>query len=73
MMTDSAFDARFEKLEERAAFQEQTIDELSKAVSEQWKLIEALKREVGRLTEEIKSVEDNILQGGAREPPPPHY
>ena len=64
---------RIEKLEERCAFQERALDEMSAALTDQWKLIEALKRDVQRLTEEIKSVEDNVMQGGGREPPPPHY
>ncbi len=72
-MNDPALNSRIEKLEERCAFQEQAIDDLSNALTDQWKLIEALKRDVQRLTEEIKSVEDNVRQGGEREPPPPHY
>ncbi|WP_395074387.1 SlyX family protein [Hyphococcus sp.] len=72
-MTDAALSSRLEKLEERCAYQEQAIDEMSNALTDQWKLIESLKRDVQRLTEEIKSVEDNVMQGGEREPPPPHY
>ena len=72
-MTDDALKMRIEKLEERSAFQEQTIEELSTALTDQWKLLESFKREVSRLTDELKAVEDNISQGDHREPPPPHY
>lgn len=72
-MPEEHYAARIEKLEERCAFQERALDEMSAALTHQWKLIEALKRDVQRLTEEIKSVEDNFMQGGGREPPPPHY
>lgn len=73
VMKETDLTARLDQLEERAAFQEQTIEELSAAVTDQWKLIESLNRDVQRLTEEVKSVEDSVLQGEDREPPPPHY
>lgn len=72
-MDDTALSARLEKLEERSAFQEQAIEDLSKALTDQWKLLEAFKRDVARLTDELKSVEANAGTGGEREPPPPHY
>ena len=67
-MSDDAVTARVEKLEERAAFQEQTIEE-----TEQWKLLEAFKRDVARLTDQLKAVEEAVEQGVHNEPPPPHY
>ncbi len=72
-MTDETLNARLERLEERSAFQEHTIDELSKALTDQWKLLETFRRDVARLTDELKAVEDNIAHGDQREPPPPHY
>ncbi|MEM9619029.1 MAG: SlyX family protein [Pseudomonadota bacterium] len=72
-MSDGHATSRINKLEERSALQEQAIDDLSDAVTEQWKLIESLKRDVSRLTDELKEVEANIEKGGEREPPPPHY
>lgn len=72
-MTDDAVTARIEKLEERAAFQEQTIEELSEALTDQWKLLEAFKRDVARLTDQLKAVEEAVDQGVHTEPPPPHY
>ncbi len=72
-MSEEALNARIEKLEERAAFQENAIEELSDAVTDQWKLIDALKRDTQRLGNELKEVEGNLAQGEQREPPPPHY
>lgn len=72
-MNDEALAARLEKLEERSAFQEQAIEDLSKALTDQWKLLESFKRDVARLTDELKAVEDNVSRGDHREPPPPHY
>jgi len=72
-MTDEAMMSRIEKLEERSAFQEHALEELSETITDQWKLIEALKRDIKRLTDELKEVEDNMAQGERREPPPPHY
>lgn len=64
---------RVEKLEERTAYQDKTIEELSDAVTDQWKLIESLKRDTKRLGDELKEVEENLTRGEGREPPPPHY
>lgn len=73
-MTDhDALILRIEKLEERSAFQEKTIEDLSKALTDQWKLLETFKRDVSRLSDELKAVEDAVDQAGHREPPPPHY
>jgi SlyX protein len=72
-MSEEALNERIEKLEERAAFQENAIEELSDAVTDQWKLIDAMKRDTQRLTDELKQVEDNLERGEPREPPPPHY
>lgn len=72
-MNDHALTARLDKLEERAAYQEQAIEDLSKALTDQWKLLEAFKRDVARLTDELKEVGASVASGGEREPPPPHY
>jgi len=72
-MTADAMNARLEKLEERSAFQEQAIEDLSEALTDQWKLLDSFKRDVMRLTDELKAVEDAMDNAGQREPPPPHY
>jgi len=72
-LSDSAeFKRRIEALEELAAFQERAIEDLSATVADQWKQIEALRRELANLGAQLAEVE----AGGTtpqREPPPPHY
>lgn len=63
-------DDRMTALEIRIAHQDQTIAELNDVVTTQWRKIEALERQMGRLREEFQ----NSQQGGnGDEPPPPHY
>ena len=62
---------RITALEETIAHQVKTIDELSDQVTQQWKLIDQMKRLLERLGERIETVES-----GAGEIPvtrPPHY
>lgn len=72
MSTESELLARVEKLETAVAFQDQTIDELSAALAEHYKQIEALKRELHNLGSALRDVEAHpaLL---VKEPPPPHY
>jgi SlyX protein len=65
-------DTRIEALETRIAYQECTIEDLNAAVTEQWKRIETLTRELTRLTDRVQLVEDNAAPDGP-EAPPPHY
>ncbi|GHA15919.1 protein SlyX [Devosia pacifica] len=66
-------EARLEGLEVRVAYQEQTIDDLNKALSEQWRTIDALKRKLSQLEEEVAEAEISARAEGAVERPPPHY
>ena len=71
-MADETPVERIEALEMRIAFQDQTIDEMSVAVTDLWKQVGALTRKVEQLTEELAGVR---AAGGSEqpEPPPPHY
>ena len=63
--------ARLEKLEILAAEQERTIEDLNDTITGQWREIDALKRRIARLDEELREVE-----AGLPAPPnqkPPHY
>lgn len=64
--------ARIEKLETTVAFQDQTIEDLSVALAEHYKQIEALKRELNNLGSALRDVEAHPALVG-KEPPPPHY
>jgi SlyX protein len=62
---------RIEALEVRAAYQEQTIEALNTTITDQWKRIDELSRQVARLVDRLQEAE-------AREQPapsekPPHY
>ncbi|ESQ84724.1 hypothetical protein AEAC466_06625 [Asticcacaulis sp. AC466] len=63
---------RVTALEETVAHQVKTIDELSDQLAEQWKIIDQMRRMLGRLGERIETVES----GAGDAPPvtrPPHY
>ena len=64
---------RLDALEIRIAFQDETIETLNATVTEQWGLIDALKREVARLTERLQDAESRAPGRTEPEPPPPHY
>jgi SlyX protein len=65
--------ARIADLETRSAHQERIIEDLNKSVTEQWKQIESLTKQIGRVTDRMQSIEENSPSSGEVEPPPPHY
>ncbi|MEW6643778.1 MAG: SlyX family protein [Pseudomonadota bacterium] len=69
-MTDTE---RLDSLEIRIAYQDEIIETLNKAVTEQWTRIEALTREIARLTDRVREAENRAATSTAPEPPPPHY
>ena len=72
MSTEADLIARLEKLETTIAFQDQTIEELSSALTDHYKQIEALRRELQNLGAALRDVEAHPVLAG-KEPPPPHY
>jgi SlyX protein len=70
--TESDLSTRIEKLETIIAFQDQAIEELSTALTEHYKQIEALKRELHNLGAALRDVEAHPALA-VKEPPPPHY
>ena len=63
--------ARLETLEVRIAYQDQTIEALNATITDQWKRIDDLSRQMTRLADRLQEAE-------AREQPaptekPPHY
>jgi SlyX protein len=63
---------RIEALETRLAFQDRTIEELNGVITEQWREIDALKRQLGLLEEMLRETQAALPDSGP-EPPPPHY
>ena len=62
---------RIEALEARAMFQDETIETLNKAITAQWKQIDALTRHLAHLNERLQEAETQ--PPGAANEPPPHY
>jgi len=62
---------RIDALETHVAHQDQTIEDLNAALTDQWKQIEDLTYRLSRLTDELRDFESSTA--GEPEPPPPHY
>lgn len=71
-MTNNTTD-RLDALEIRIAYQDESIETLNKTVTAQWAQIDALKREVARLTDRVQDAESKSGLPTQPEPPPPHY
>lgn len=72
-MNANSTEARIDALEEKIAYQDQVIDDLNIAVTDQWKEIDTLRRLVTSLLDEVKEMELAARATPGREPPPPHY
>ena len=64
---------RLEALEIRVAYQDQVIEDLNQTVIDQWKKIDALRRQFNELLDRVHEVEDRAAGPRTPEPPPPHY
>ena len=73
MSDTNALGERIDALEMRLTFQDVTIETLNQTITEQWKQIDALAKQVERMTDRLQRVEENAPSSDAPEPPPPHY
>jgi SlyX protein len=64
--------SRIDRLEMRLTEQEATIEDLNRTVTEQWRLIDRLTRQVEGLREQVEEAAARAAPRGP-EPPPPHY
>jgi uncharacterized coiled-coil protein SlyX len=71
MIDVTALSDRIDALEMRLAYQDVTIETLNQTITEQWKQIDALTRQVAELKERLQEAERHA-PGPANEPPP-HY
>ena len=62
---------RLDRLESRIAFQDQTIEELNAVITEQWAVIEQLRRRFGAMEEQVRT--GSYIADPSSEKPPPHY
>ena len=73
-MSDAqSVNTRLEALEVRVAYQDQIIEDLNQAIIDQWKKIDALRRQLNEVLDRVQEVEDSSAGPRAPEPPPPHY
>jgi SlyX protein len=64
-------ETRIDELEMRVAHQDKTIAELNDVITEQWKKMEAIERQLRRFGEELEALESN--EGPTANQKPPHY
>jgi SlyX protein len=62
---------RIDTLEARVMYQDDTIETLNQTITAQWREIDALKRQIARLSERLEQAQ-TVTDGPADEPPP-HY
>ena len=67
------FAARLDRLETSFAHQDRIIEDLNLTITAQWQAIEALKRQIRRLSEQLAEAQSGAGSEPSREPPPPHY
>lgn len=72
-MTERSIEERLETLETTIAYQDQAIEELNAALEDQFRQIEALKRHLARLGDQMADISAHPALTPDREPPPPHY
>ncbi|MCW8335081.1 SlyX family protein [Vibrio paucivorans] len=71
--TIQALENRINDLECQLTFQEQTIDELNSALSEQQLLIGKMQDQMKYVAGKIKNMDTSNLADPSEETPPPHY
>ncbi|WP_457107717.1 SlyX family protein [Methylobacterium sp. P5_C11] len=63
---------RIDRLEMRLMEQDATIEDLNRTVTEQWRLIDRLARQLDMLRDQVEEAAARASPRGS-EPPPPHY
>ncbi|MBA2402234.1 MAG: SlyX family protein [Bradyrhizobium sp.] len=71
MSDANALNERIDALEMRLTFQDETIETLNQTMTEQWKQIDALTRQLAELKDRLQDAESNA--GSAINERPPHY
>ena len=69
---NDALSGRIDALEMRLTFQDETIETLNQTITEQWKQIDALTRQLAELKDRLHDAESNA-GGGTVNERPPHY
>ena len=66
-------ESRVNDLEWQLAFQEQTIEELNEALSQQQMLITRMQDQMKFVVGKVKNMDGSNLADASEETPPPHY
>ncbi|MBE3686213.1 SlyX family protein [Vibrio parahaemolyticus] len=66
-------EARINDLECQVAFQEQTIEDLNSALSQQQLQITKMQDQMKYVVGKVKNMDSSSMEDPANEPPPPHY
>jgi len=66
-------ESRVNDLECQLAFQEQTIEELNDALSQQQLLISKMQDQMKYVVGKVKNIDTSNLADPSQETPPPHY
>ncbi|MDN3700852.1 MULTISPECIES: SlyX family protein [Vibrio] len=66
-------ESRVNDLECQLAFQEQTIEELNEALSQQQMLISRMQDQMKFVVGKVKNMDGSNLADASEETPPPHY
>lgn len=64
---------KIDHLETQLAFQEDTIERLNEALSDQQFQIDKMDFKLQQVIERMKQMEPTNIAGSDEEPPPPHY
>jgi SlyX protein len=70
--TLAALAARTDALEATVAYQAESIEDLNRTITAQWKIIDGLKRSMDVLGDRVQEAESRVGLTSP-EPPPPHY
>ncbi|MDN2480098.1 SlyX family protein [Vibrio agarivorans] len=70
---NEALEQRVNDLECQLAFQEQTIEELNEALSQQQLLITKMQDQMKYVVGKVKNMDSSNLADPSEETPPPHY
>ena len=70
-MSENELSERIDALEERAMYQDETIEQLNATITAQWKQIDALRRQLAALTDRLQEAEANAPAPANERPP--HY
>ncbi len=68
-MSEKELSARIDALEERLAYQDETIEQLNQTITAQWKQIDALTRQLALLSERLQEAEANAPAPANGRPP----